>query len=199
MIRQAISCDICGTEKKQTNHWFVAQDRGAELRISGWNSRGRSSAGAKHLCGQTCLHKLVDEFMARTIAARPQTVAAEAVEPEARSENLRNEASRAESFEKIERNRTDGSLTGISGHAQPGPRVVAPQTPVVTMPPPVPAAPLVPAQQIQIDAPGVLSADEPPAYGARNWRAEAWERERERELRSAERRPDIVARRRVHS
>ncbi len=26
----------------------------------------------KHLCGQTCLHKLVDEFMARTLAVRAQ-------------------------------------------------------------------------------------------------------------------------------
>jgi hypothetical protein len=30
----------------------------------------------------------------------------------------------------------------------------------------------------------------------RNWRAEAWERERERELRAIENRPDIAARRR---
>ena len=64
MIRQAISCDICGTEKKQTNHWFVAYDQGGELRVSGWNTRNRLRPGSKHLCGQTCLHKLVDEFMA---------------------------------------------------------------------------------------------------------------------------------------
>jgi len=39
VIRQAISCDICGSEKKQTNHWFVAYDQSGELRISGWLSR----------------------------------------------------------------------------------------------------------------------------------------------------------------
>jgi hypothetical protein len=77
VIRQAISCDICGTEKKQTNHWFVAYDQGGELRVSGWNSRNRLRPGMKHLCGQTCLHKLVDEFMARTIAVRVQPGAAE--------------------------------------------------------------------------------------------------------------------------
>ena len=70
MIRQAISCDICGTEKKQTNHWFVAYDQGGELRVSGWNSRNRLRPGSKHLCGQTCLHKLVDEFMARALTAK---------------------------------------------------------------------------------------------------------------------------------
>ena len=81
MIRQAISCDICGTEKKQTNHWFVAYEQGGELRVSGWNSRNRLRPGSKHLCGQTCLHKLVDDFMARAIAVRPAGAAAVAAEP----------------------------------------------------------------------------------------------------------------------
>jgi hypothetical protein len=70
VIRQAISCDICGTEKKQTNHWFVAYDQGGELRVSGWNSRNRLRPGSRHLCGQTCLHKLVDDFMARALVAQ---------------------------------------------------------------------------------------------------------------------------------
>ena len=70
MIRQAISCDICGTEKKQTNHWFVAYDQGEELRVSGWNSHNRLRPGSKHLCGQACVHKLVDEFMARALTTR---------------------------------------------------------------------------------------------------------------------------------
>ena len=64
MIRQAISCDICGTEMLNSNHWFVANTNGSELRIRSWNSRNRLRAGMQHLCGQTCLHKLVDEFMA---------------------------------------------------------------------------------------------------------------------------------------
>jgi hypothetical protein len=41
--------------------------------------------------------------------------------------------------------------------------------------------------------------DEPPRFASRNWRAEAWDRERERELRSVERRPDISPRRRAGS
>src|ERR1017187_5864823 len=77
LIRQAISCDICGSEKKQTNHWFVAHDQGGELRVSGWNSRNRLRPGSKHLCGQTCLHKLVDEFMARCLQMRVQNSAGE--------------------------------------------------------------------------------------------------------------------------
>ena len=45
MIRQAISCDICGAEKKQTNHWFVASTHGGELRVAGWKTDGRMRAG----------------------------------------------------------------------------------------------------------------------------------------------------------
>jgi hypothetical protein len=75
VIRQAISCDICATEKRQTNHWFVAYEQAGELRISDWNSRHRQRTDSKHLCGQICLHKLVDEFTAKSIAVRQQRTA----------------------------------------------------------------------------------------------------------------------------
>lgn len=77
MIRLAISCDICGAEKKQTNHWFVAYEHAGELRIGGWKSRYCKRPGSRHLCGQTCLHKLVDEFMAQAIAEDREMAAAE--------------------------------------------------------------------------------------------------------------------------
>jgi hypothetical protein len=70
VIRQAISCDICGTEMLNANHWFVANDRGLELRISAWSARNRARAGVRHLCGHKCLHKLVDDFMAKTLSPR---------------------------------------------------------------------------------------------------------------------------------
>jgi hypothetical protein len=76
VIHQAILCDICGTEKKQTNHWYVASDHAGELRVSRWNTRNQLSSGLKHLCGQTCVHKLVDEFMAETLDARALPAAA---------------------------------------------------------------------------------------------------------------------------
>jgi hypothetical protein len=66
VIRQAISCDICGAEMLNTNHWFVVCEQGTELRISACDTRNRLRASAKHLCGQKCLHRLLDDFMART-------------------------------------------------------------------------------------------------------------------------------------
>ena len=74
MIRQAISCDVCGSEKRQTNHWFVAFEQAGELRLGGWTSRNRARPNSKHLCGQTCVHKLVDEYMAQIVASKPLRV-----------------------------------------------------------------------------------------------------------------------------
>ncbi len=182
VIRQAISCDICATEKKQTNHWFVASEQGGELRVSGWNSRNRLRPAMKHLCGQTCLHKLVDEFMARTLAVRmPQSAAEEAV------------AERAVAA-------SDACLTADAAYREieSSARLIAPPAPV-----PARRAPQrVPAELVAM--PGRPSVeelkplDEPPRFASRNWRAEAWDREREREMRAVER-PDFSPRRRSGS
>lgn len=172
MIRQAISCDICGTDKQQTNHWFVVYEQSGELRISGWNSHGRLRAGAKHLCGQTCLHKLVDEFMAKTIAVRtPAAEKAQAAEKPA-SAAARPAATRI-----------DSSLTSVVAH------------PVPPRPVPVPAEAYTDSYIDEFESSARLIKPEPatdaeavPAFSARTWRAEAWKREREREQRIARRR-----------
>jgi len=184
VIRQAITCDICASEKKQTNHWFVAYDQGGELRVSGWNSRNRLRPGSKHLCGQTCLHKLVDEFMARTIATRLPAVAAEADE---RLDHLPA---------------TDASLTSAAAYRdfESSARLITPPEPAQPIRPVLkPAADLVamPAKPQHEDA--LPPPDEPPRYGSRNWRAEAWDRERARELRAVDRRPDLAERRRSNA
>jgi len=226
VIRQAISCDICGTEKKLTNHWFVAYDQSGELRVSGWSSRNRTRPGSKHLCGQTCLHKLVDDFLARTLSVRVQPDVVEADEVEEQAEA------------------TDASLTSNAAYAdfESSARLITPSSPIVpkreplkasasedgssfessarltTTPLPVPpkrepwkAAASTVASSSAGWKPGVelvavpgrpkaaeaasLPPDEPPRYRSRNWRAEAWDRERERESRPSDRRPEIVARR----
>jgi len=65
VIRKVITCDICGSQKRQTNHWFVAYEESGELRISGWNSLHLLSPETKHLCGETCAHKLISQFLMR--------------------------------------------------------------------------------------------------------------------------------------
>ncbi|MGA3049708.1 MAG: hypothetical protein ABSD67_24100 [Terracidiphilus sp.] len=198
MIRQAISCDICGAEKRQTNHWFVASEHSGELRVSGWNSRNRLRPGSKHLCGQTCLHKLMDDFMARDVASRMQRGMVDEGEVEERAVGTDASLTSNAAYEDTESSvRLLPAVTpslpkrlpvrvGTEGSSASGLRAD-----LVAMP-----------GRSQADAPmppAVPTLEERPSYRSRNWRAEAWDREREREMRAVERRPDIAARRRSGS
>ncbi len=162
MIRQSISCDICAREMRNPNHWFVVCERGAELRVIRWGSRARLRADARHLCGQTCLHKLVDEFMARAASERAAPAHAN-TPPEHKSTSIH--AAQA----------TDTALTSSAAHSTTTAPIHLPETyldvcessarlivPVAPTPHPEPAAP-------------------PLAFVPRASHTEAWNRERERE------------------
>jgi hypothetical protein len=199
LIRQAISCDICGAEKKQTNHWFVAYEQGGELRVSGWSSRNRLRPGSRHLCGQTCLHKLVDEFMARTLTGRPAQNAAGEVAGDIQ-EQVREGAAK-----------TDASLTSGAAYEdfESSARLIATPSAIMPIRPAATTAPArqpqrMPMEQVEMpakacDEQGLVPVIEPPRYATRNWRAAAWEREREREreMNSGKVHTGISARRRV--
>jgi hypothetical protein len=209
VIRQAISCDICASEKRQTNHWFVAYEQGGELRVSGWSSRHKLRPGSKHLCGQTCLHKLVDEFIAKAMAVRAQRPVEEAnPEPPAAC---------------------DASLISDAAYLdlESSARILTPAAPAVAPAAPPSAAPALPVYRRQPAAaltetetplppmtkPGYrpqpelgtmpprpranefAPVSEEPRFASRNWRAAAWEREREREMRAVGNRPGIASHR----
>ena len=195
MIRQAISCDICGAEKKQTNHWFVVYDQAGELRVSGWNSRNRLRAGSRHLCGQTCLHKLVDEFISRTLAARGPSVPAEVEGHVSRTDaSLTSKAAHAafqsEGFESegFESDEFESSARLITPSAPIPPQRVSAPVPAALVAMPAAAAVVAMPTRLVADQARPASAQpciqEAPNYTSRHWRAEAWERERERESRA---------------
>ncbi len=169
MIRQAISCDICGAEKKQTNHWFVAHAHAGELRVSGWKSNARMRAGAKHLCGQTCLHKLLDEFIAGSVSNRAPAPpdASEAARPIA--------ATHANS----------ASTAAFAASPTPADPIPAPSAPVRSLQVMPTVIAIAPSRPVDPSAPPASAFDDQPSYPSRRWRAEAWERERERERRAA--------------
>ena len=168
-----------------TNHWFVAYDQGGELRISGWTSRNRLRAGARHLCGHTCLHKLVDDFMARTLAMRTHSAAAD----------LKDEPQKQQKTPRRASALIDTSLsTPLIGDPLPpcvdefesSARIIAQSEPA-----PPALVTTRPIGRLQVVAPqpaaGVDDALIPdtPSYSSRVWRAEAWKREREREEHAA--------------
>jgi len=170
MIRQAISCDICGTEKKQTNHWFVAYEQDDELRVSGWSSRKRLRPGSKHLCGQICLHKLVDDFMARALKVNTSQADTSEAPNEAIKLAMGTDTSLISNtaFEEEDE-------YGSSARLIPTPEPVEP----VRLPLRMPMELVTDAVQPRVEK-AVIPAAEAPRYASRNWRAAAWERERER-------------------
>lgn len=182
MIRQAISCDICGTEKKQTNHWFVAYDVGNELRLGGWNSRNKLRPGSKHLCGQTCLHKLVDEFMARLVAGR-------APAPGDEQERILPVAAGADAALTSEAAFEESESSARLIPSPPPPRPIY-NPPVELVPVSAPHRPVA-EEIVEVPLP-----EPPPDFASRNRRAEAWRREREREMRATGRHPLATVRRR---
>lgn len=177
VIRQAISCDICGNEKKQTNHWFVAYEQNGELRVSGWSSRNRLRPGTRHLCGQICLHKLVDDFMAQAIGQK----ASSATQVEAETSVARTDASLI--------SRAAYNDAELESSAQ----LITPSVSNVLRPAAKPAAELIAmtGKRSEIAVP----PPEEPHYASRSWRAEAWQREREREMRGQDCRTDLARRR----
>ena len=64
MIHENVVCDICGVEKKETNHWFAAVEDKGTLRLSPLETLNRKRRLVKHLCGHRCVHRLIDYFLA---------------------------------------------------------------------------------------------------------------------------------------
>jgi hypothetical protein len=214
VIRQTVSCDICGTEKQQTNRWFVAEDQDEELCISGWSSQKFLSPGAKHLCGHTCMHKLVDEFMDRKRADEQAACATNEVEIELNPMATDTSPTSETAYQPPQTVPFTSGTTSLisetaldeldefesSARLVPTPSPAPPPTPIAPAQSPIPEpVELVtkPAQRRVVKA--TLPVDDVPRFASRDWRTEAWEREREREQRATGRHPESGSRRRFIS
>ena len=171
LIRQAISCDICGAEMQHANHWFVAYEGVSELRVALWNPRSKLRGGAKHLCGQTCLHKLMDEFVVRHQPAKAQQPEVQepqkAVVPRPVRKAPRPQApAKAPSPLPAPQQLVAVQVPAYIDEFESSARLVSASTEIDSRPPEFPA--------------------EPENLSPRNWHAEAWKREREREQRAGD-------------
>ena len=72
-IETVVKCDVCGAVRGATNHWFLAS-AGNGAYIIPWNRVPISKVFAKHLCGQACAHKFLDQFFAGLDANRREGV-----------------------------------------------------------------------------------------------------------------------------
>jgi hypothetical protein len=186
MIRQTISCDICGAEKKQTNHWFVAHVRGGELRFTAWSADRRLRGESKHLCGQTCLYKLVDDFIAATLTGRTQPVVPEAAPELIGASEARNRCGTVDAGFSSGSGCASRDLVSVKS-CTPGPAPVLP-VPAPALPVPVVAFAHAPELKESHRFAAATLVHDRPNYGSRQWCAESWERERQRNAALTQRR-----------
>ncbi len=118
--------------------------------------------------------------MAKAIAVRTQTAGTGAHEVQELTANI------------------DTSLTSDTAYVEveSSARLITPVAPAVPVSPFKPQTELVAVPARPRTEEFAAPPPEPPRFASRNWRAEAWERERERELRTVEHRPEVATRRR---
>ena len=57
-------CDVCGTEKTETNHWFATTRAGTRLILTSLeDARNMEASTVTHLCGETCALKQVSLYL----------------------------------------------------------------------------------------------------------------------------------------
>jgi hypothetical protein len=56
------SCDICGEQRGEANHWFRWKNSDGMLIIAPWENFQISQYKTGHLCGPGCVQRKVNEF-----------------------------------------------------------------------------------------------------------------------------------------
>lgn len=58
-------CDVCKAVKGEANKWLLVFNDGGSFEIKHWPEPGHHiEAEALMVCSETCLHKLLNEFLA---------------------------------------------------------------------------------------------------------------------------------------
>ena len=80
--RTVITCEACDIQKKETNRWWKVKEMTTHLRI--FKAEVKVPKPYKDVCGQVCVHRLVDRWMESRPMEKVEEPAAEvpAVVPE---------------------------------------------------------------------------------------------------------------------
>lgn len=74
------ACDVCGTQKKTTNHWLIFSpyksdgDRDA-FQVQQWDVERANYNWVTHVCGAECLGKKVAQFVADQMMPKSEATA----------------------------------------------------------------------------------------------------------------------------
>ncbi len=67
--KRTYTCDVCGAEKRETNHWFVIFQRGEFQTIARFTAANLDTThitpgtAISHVCGENCALKKTSEFL----------------------------------------------------------------------------------------------------------------------------------------
>ena len=75
-VKESFTCDICGTDRKETNHWFAVRfDAVGTLIMQTWgrakDRQHLDGADTHHLCGSDCVHKFIDKWLSNPAVTAP--------------------------------------------------------------------------------------------------------------------------------
>ena len=69
MIASSVTCDVCGRQKQETNHWFLCFTMKGALGITfgAYNDRdlvpARRGLNIQDICGEACAHTRLSQFL----------------------------------------------------------------------------------------------------------------------------------------
>lgn len=64
LVRKSVYvCDVCGREKQQTNHWWIAYTSGEGFHIDKWRDGLADNDECQTLCGQECVIQAVNKYL----------------------------------------------------------------------------------------------------------------------------------------
>ena len=70
-----IACDVCGTVKQPSNHWWYAEIAAEYFWMHPWDDTAEdSSKPYLHLCGQVCATRKLNEWMGGSDNPEPRPV-----------------------------------------------------------------------------------------------------------------------------
>ena len=69
MRKEQVTCDVCGAQKQETNHWFIItfipkdpEDPSVVVSSCAWSASGRIYFD---VCGEACVLKKVSELISK--------------------------------------------------------------------------------------------------------------------------------------
>ena len=63
--KEQVTCDVCGAQKQETNHWFMLSVGDQDIFVLASSSYRDNYAEPIDLCGEACVLKKVSELISK--------------------------------------------------------------------------------------------------------------------------------------